>query len=88
LNPAIAPQLGISTKDGVVVGDVVANSPAAQAGLRPNDVITAVDGQPLRGDSALAQVTYSHKPGDTITLTVLRQGQSMDIPVTLGTLPS
>jgi S1-C subfamily serine protease len=88
LNPAITAQLGISAKDGVVVGEVVANSPAARAGLQPNDVITTVDGQALRGDSALARVTYSHKPGDTITLTVLRQGKSMDIPVTLGTLPS
>jgi S1-C subfamily serine protease len=51
-------------------------------------VITAVDGQALRGDSALARVTYRHKPGDKITLTVQRQSQSMQIPVTLGTLPS
>jgi S1-C subfamily serine protease len=88
LNPAIAAQLGINEKDGVVVGDVVSGSPAAQAGIQAKDVISAVDGQTLRGDSALAGATYNHKPGDQITLTVLRQGQSIQVPVTLGTLPA
>ena len=87
LNPAISAQLGITAKEGVAIADVVSGSPAAQAGIQPKDVITAVDGQPLRGDSALARVAYSHKPGDHVTLTVLRQGKSIEVPLTLGTLP-
>ena len=87
LNPAIAAQMNISVKDGAVIGQVVPNSPAAKAGLQPNDVITEVDGKPLVGESALAQVTNAHKPGDKITLTVLRNGKQMHVDVTLGTLP-
>jgi S1-C subfamily serine protease len=87
LNPAIAAQMNLSVKDGVVVEQVVANSPAAKAGLQPNDVITESDGQPLVGESALAQATNAHKPGDKITLTVLRNGKQMHVDVTLGTFP-
>ncbi len=88
LNPAIAAQLNITVKDGVVVGEVVQGSPAEKAGLQPKDVITEVDGKPLVGESALAQVTSAHKPGDKITLTVLRNGQQQKVDLTLGTMPS
>ena len=79
--------MNLPAKDGVVVGQVDANSPAAKAGLQPDDVINEVDGKPLVGESALAEVTNAHKPGDTITLTVLRNGKQMHLDVTLGTLP-
>ena len=50
-------------------------------------MITEVDGKPLVGESALAQVTNAHKPGDKITLTVLHNGKQAHVDVTLGTLP-
>jgi S1-C subfamily serine protease len=84
LNPAIAFQLGIQQTEGIVVANVVAGSPADKAGLQPRDVITAVDNTPLKSDSALAQLISTHKPGDQITLTVLRGNQQMTVKVTLG----
>ena len=88
LTPAIAAQLGISTREGVVVTMIEPNSPAAQAGLQQRDVITAIDGQPLKEESSLSRVINQHKPGDTVTLTVLRGGQTMEVKVTLGESPS
>lgn len=88
LNPAIAAQLGIQETQGAVVGQVVPGSPAAQAGLRRGDVITAIDGTPLKGESALAQIISTHKPGDTVTLTVARDGQTLSVKLTLGEMPS
>jgi len=88
LNPAIASQLGISEKQGIVVVSVVARSPAASAGLQPKDVITEVDGAALQNESALAQAINSHKPGDTITLTVVRDGTKKNVKVTLGEMPT
>ncbi len=84
LNPAIAAQLGIEQTDGVVVVRASSGSAAAQAGLKRGDVITEVDGKSLQGDSALAQVTNMHKPGDTLTLTVVRSKQTLQIKLTLG----
>ena len=88
LTPALAVRLGITTDNGFVVGKVAPSSPAASAGLQPGDVITAVDGQPLDSESALAENLNQHKPGDSITLTVIRGGQQQNIQVTLGAAPT
>jgi len=88
LNPAIAAQLGVNAKQGAVVLRVEPGGPAASAGLQRGDVITEVDGKALQGDSGLAEAIGPHKPGDTVTLTVLRGSQSMQVKVTLGQMPS
>ncbi|HLZ70542.1 MAG TPA: trypsin-like peptidase domain-containing protein, partial [Dehalococcoidia bacterium] len=88
LNPAIAAQLGVNAKQGAVVLRVQPGGPAAGAGLQRGDVISQVDGQQLQGDSGLAEAINPRKPGDTVTLTVLRGGQSMQVKVTLGQLPA
>lgn len=89
LTPAEASQLGIpSSTIGMVVAAVVPGSPAAQAGLQRLDVITALDGAELREESSLAQALNTRKPGDTITLTVLRGNQKLTIKVTLAERPA
>jgi serine protease Do len=88
LNPAIAAQAGIHQTTGVLVGQVVPGSPAEKAGLQADDVITAVDNQQLKEDSDLGKFLNTHKPGDQVTLTVLRGNQSGNVKVTLGTLPA
>jgi serine protease Do len=88
LNPAIAAQLGLQATSGVVIGQVAPGSPAAAAGLQSRDVITAVDGQALPSDSALAQAISAHQPGDTLTLTVIRGGQQMSVSAALAAQPS
>jgi S1-C subfamily serine protease len=87
LNPAIAAQLNVNQSEGVVVMQVESGSPAAEAGLQPHDIITEIDGKKLDSDSALAQAIQSKTPGDTVTLTVLRNGSSQQIKLTLGTMP-
>lgn len=84
VTPGVAAQLGIDQKFGVVVMGVVPRSGAAKAGLKEGDVIVSVDGEELREESTLARIISSHKPGDTLTLSVLREGQTSDVQVTLG----
>jgi putative serine protease PepD len=86
--------LGVSTGNsqsgtpGALVGSVASGSPAADAGLRTGDVVTAVDGtQITSGDGLVAEIA-SHKPGDKITLTIHRDSQTSTVDVTLGTQPS
>jgi S1-C subfamily serine protease len=88
LNPAIAAQLGLNVQQGALIGAVVSGSPAAQAGVRARDVITEIDGQALKGESALAQAVDHHKPGDKISLSINRGGQQSRVDVTLGQQPS
>ncbi|HET7036054.1 MAG TPA: trypsin-like peptidase domain-containing protein [Thermomicrobiaceae bacterium] len=88
LNPALAAQVGTSVQNGILVGDVVSGSPAEQAGLTKGDIITQVDGNDLKTDSAFAQMVENHKPGDTVTLTVVRNGQPQQVKLTLGTRPT
>jgi S1-C subfamily serine protease len=88
LNPALAAQNGIPVPYGAYVTAVVPGSPAANAGVQVNDVITAIDGTNLDSDSALAQILNQHKPGDTVTLTVQRGSQTLTVKVTLGEAPA
>jgi S1-C subfamily serine protease len=85
LDPALAAQNNISVPYGDYITGVVSGSPAAQAGLQTDDIITQVDGTAIKGDSDLALIIHSHKPGDTLTLSVLRGSQTLTIKVTLGT---
>jgi len=56
--------------------------------LQRGDVITAFDGAPMKNEPDLPLAIDSHKPGDTVTLTVDRAGKQMDVKVTLGSKPS
>jgi S1-C subfamily serine protease len=67
---------------------IVAGGPAAQAGLQAGDIITAVDGTALDATHPLDLVMSQHAPGDKVSLTVLRNGQTTTVTVTLGTRPT
>ncbi len=88
LNPALANQLGAGDAKGYVVEQVASGSPAADAGLRPRDIITQVDGKDLQGDSGLAQALDSHKPGDKVSITIRRGSSTTTLNATLGVAPS
>jgi PDZ domain len=73
-----------SNGQGVAVQAVQSGSPAAQAGLQQGDVITAVDGTNVNSTAALGNAVRSHQPGDTVTITYTRNGQSATAKVTLA----
>ncbi len=76
---------GPADKAGILAGDKPTNIEGLQAG---GDIITAIDGQPVNTfDDLLSYLTTSKSPGDTAVLTVLRDGQSMDITITLDKRP-
>ncbi len=70
---------------GVRVERVVPGSAAERAGIWSGDVITAIDGENVLGLRALSTVLKAHRPGDTITVTLERNDEEMQIEVTLGT---
>jgi 2-alkenal reductase len=62
-------------------------SPAEEAGLQEGDIITALGGRAVEDEHDLVVLLLPYRPGNTVTLTVLRGGDELEIPVTLGTLP-
>jgi len=83
--------LGVQLSDGnggAQVGQVVSGAPAADAGVRTGDVVTAIDGKTITGADALVTAVDGKKPGDTVTLKVRRGGSTSDIKVKLGTRPN
>ena len=62
-------------------------SPADAAGLRDGDIITAIEDQLIDAEHPLDAVLTSYAPGQTVTLKILREGQELDLEVTLGTRP-
>jgi S1-C subfamily serine protease len=91
LSNAITQQLGVQ---GLTILGVEPDSPAARAGLRgtartpdgisPGDVIQKIDGKDIRNMNDLFAALSRHQPGDAITITYWREGQSKDAQVTLG----
>lgn len=101
LSADVASALGIDG-EGVLVAEVVDGGPAADAGLRGGgneisvqgqpyviggDVITAIDGERMSSMEELAATISAHAPGDQVELTVVRDGETSDVTVTLGEKP-
>jgi putative serine protease PepD len=83
--PAAAAEAGLP--EGLYVQAVTPGGPAAQAGLRPEDVITSINGEPATSNIQLQELTLTKKPGDTVTIGYTRAGQTATATVTLGAQP-
>ncbi|MFB3814241.1 MAG: Do family serine endopeptidase [Terriglobales bacterium] len=81
-NPAVERVYGI--KNGVIIANVVQNSPAEQAGMKVGDVITAVNGKPVKTGDELVSMISSTAPGTKVNLAILRNGKEMQLPVTIA----
>jgi putative serine protease PepD len=84
--------LGVSSTDastsGAKIADVTSGGPAASAGLQAGDVVTSIGGKAVSNSSALSSLVDEHKPGDSVTLTVTRDGQRKTLQVKLGERPA
>jgi putative serine protease PepD len=81
-------QIGTPTAGGAKIGRVVSNSPAAQAGLKKGDVITKWNGQKVLDANTLTAFVTQSQVGDTVQLTVLRDGKTVHLTLTLGNQPA
>jgi S1-C subfamily serine protease len=85
-NVYIGAQLLASTagEQGARVGAVPAGTPAAAAGLRRDDLITALDGAPVAGSNQLIQALATHQPGDEVEISVTRGSRQLTLSATLA----
>lgn len=70
-------------KNGIYVASINNNSSASRAGMKSGDVITAVDGKKVDDVASLHSILYSHKVGDTVNVTVNRNGRNVSLKVKL-----
>jgi serine protease Do len=82
LNPAVQRVYGFKT--GVLVNQVTPKGPADQAGLKAGDIITTVDGKPIKDGDALVTDIAARKPGSTVHLGYVRSGQTSTATLTIA----
>ncbi len=87
VTPDLRQTYNLTPTRGAVVG-AVSGDPARSAGIQVGDVIVAVDGTEISSADDLVATISNHKPGDRVTLTVVRGSQQLQVPVTLGTRPA
>jgi C-terminal processing protease CtpA/Prc len=84
--PFIGIEMSQPSKDikGVLVNSVIVGSPAETAGIKVQDIITAFDSQPVNNPVELYNQVLKHKVGDIIKITVSRNGQNLELSLTLA----
>ena len=92
----VKPYIGVTVSDvsaesqsyglpqGAAVRSVTENGPAAEAGLQENDIITAANGETITSSNDLVKLVKAASAGDTLELTVYRQGQTLTLTLTVG----
>ena len=86
LSDDLAKALGTADTKGALVSELEPNGPAARAGIKLRDVVTAVDNAKVTHAEDLPRMVAKHPPGTKITVTVLRDGKPSDVVVTLDKL--
>ncbi len=84
VDSSIAERYGFAADSGAYVSSVTEGSAAANAGIKVGDIVTAFDGKEIASSSDLMLEVRTKKPGDTVTVTVNRDGEVMDLQATLG----
>jgi serine protease DegQ len=82
LTPELAESFGVGLRSGVIITGVLQNGPAAEAGLRPGDVITAVKGREVRNVPQLLAAVAALSPGEKARLDILRRDGATHVEVT------
>jgi S1-C subfamily serine protease len=97
--PELSDALSLNVKSGILVEQVTSGGPAARAGIRGGDrsvlaglqelriggdVLVAIDGNPVTSQMDLNLLLNRKQPGDTVTVTVIRDGKKLNVPVKLG----
>jgi S1-C subfamily serine protease len=87
LSPELMETFGVKAKRGVLITGVLQNGPAAQAGIRPGDVIVEVGGKQTSGVSELLSQVAALKPGTAAGVRLQRRDETVELKVTPGVRP-
>jgi serine protease Do len=88
VTPALAKAFNAKDTSGALVGQVTPNSPASHSDLKRGDIIVAINGEPVADANQLRMKIGMMAPNSTVNFKVMRNGQPMNVSVTLGEIPS
>src|SRR5712672_234421 len=86
VTPEIATFFHMNNATGALISQVEADSPAAKAGIKVGDVITELNGKKMDNSGQLQAAISAQRPGNKVTLTVMRDGKTLNLPVTLESI--
>ncbi len=87
ITPDLAESFSIAEKSGTIIAGVLRGGPADRAGIRPGDILVAVDGEAVTDTVKMLNLIAQLKPDNNATLTLIRGGQRIDVNVRVGTRP-
>ncbi len=87
LSHQLAARYGVDAGTGVLVTDVADGSPARRAGLRRGDTLLSADSRTFTRLSSPVQRLSEHRPGDRMSIQLLRDGETLSVEITLGAAP-
>lgn len=83
----LADSFGLKEVAGALIAGVLKNGPADNAGLKPGDILIAIEDQPIKNSSELLNKVAALSPGDTVEVTIIRDKQEKDVQIKVGIRP-
>jgi len=87
ITPELAESFGTTVTKGVIVADVVGDSPAEKGGLKRGDIVETLNGKPVENANQLSRSVAAMAPESKATIEVIRDGKPVTIKLTIGTMP-
>ena len=87
ITPELAESFGLQKKSGAIIAGVLKNGPADKAGIRPGDILVAIEGKPVSDTTEMLNLIAQLMPGNKAKMTVFRKSQESTLDVTIGKRP-
>ena len=87
ITPELAESFKLPNSDGALIAGVVRGAPADRAGIKPGDILLAVDDKPVKDAQVMLEVIASQEPGKNARFKLRRDGKEIDLPVIIGKRP-
>lgn len=87
ITPELAESFGLTRKNGAIIAGVLRDGPADKAGIKPGDILVAIDDKPVTDTTAMLNLVAQLTPGNKAKFTISRRNQESVMPVTIGRRP-